>query len=101
MGASSSRSDYVDEICEQINKNYEDMIERNNENARKEISMAEQIVRQEAERPNIRLDNIQRKYILSNQKSLGYNINPYRLSRNELRYWSSRIENEIMNKYYS
>ena len=89
MGASSSRYDYQDEICEQIRKDYEDMIERNNEKARKEISMAEQIVRQEAERPNIMLDNIQRKFILSNQKSLGYNINPYKLSRNELRYWSN------------
>ena len=89
MGASSSRYDYQDEICEQIRKDYEDMIERNNEKARKEISMAEQIVRQETERPNIMLDNIQRKFILSNQKSLGYNINPYKLSRNELRYWSN------------
>ncbi len=67
MGVSSSRSHYVDEVCEQIYKDYEDMMERNNERARRDISMAEQIARQEAERP----------YILSNQKYLGYNINPY------------------------
>ena len=98
MGASSS---YEDEICEQINKNYEDLIERNNEYTRKRISMVQQIARQEAERPKIILDNIQRKFILSNQRSLGYNINPYKLSRNELPYWSNRIENEIMNNYLS
>ena len=45
-----------------------------------------------------KFDNLYRKNIIQNQRKLGYNLNPYRMTSSELKYWSDRINDEIMAK---
>ena len=96
MGISSSKSEYIDKVCEQIEREAEIRRERAREETNMIVSMAPQIIRQSTNAflENSR-DDLDRKTILNYQRYLGYNLDPYTLSRNELRYWSNRMSSEL------
>ena len=47
------------------------------------------------------LDNKRRKHILKLQHSVGYNLDPYKMSSSELKYWLNKIHKEIERKLQS
>ena len=47
------------------------------------------------ENANKELDRARINFILKSHKALGYNLNPYKMTRQQLEYWSNRLEREM------
>ena len=95
---SSGPSD-VDRFIERYEEEQEKAMERYTEESQKrKKEILERMNEQEKAYINNRYDNLYRKNIIQNQRALGYNLNPYQMTSSELKYWSDRINDEIMAK---
>ena len=47
------------------------------------------------ENANKELDRARINFILKSHKAFGYNLNPYKMTRQQLEYWSNRLEREM------
>ena len=100
MGASSSyESNKKMELIEELSRRNKLSIQRSLAAAKRSSELADYQIQLNNQIADNALDNIDRDYILSHQRYLGYNINPYVLSRPQLCYWSDRIKNELNYKY--
>ena len=97
MGSSGPSA--TDRLIERYIEEQEMALERHIEQSQKQCwANIQQMPRIQNAYFNNRFDNLYRRNIIQNQGALGYNLNPYQMSSSQLKYWSDRINDEIMAK---
>ena len=101
MGASEldkERARQFKEEMEQRNRQleyeYEQALEYNRRRLEQEAEINRIRNEMRIENAYTGLDEARRSYILTASKNLGYKLNPYNMTREQLKYWAERLERE-------
>ena len=97
MGSDSPKYkyDYDEDLEEQLEREKQAALEQHRRYLEYSVEQNRRRNRAMLQAAQNSYDDEMRDYIIKSQKLVGYNLNPYGMSSNDLEYWSKKIQNEI------